>query len=141
MAKQYKVTSKVRAVNSVVGFMSKRGKGPASQLAVTGRTTGERRIVVVTPVRIEGTTYIVAPYGVVGWVRNIRANPNVTMSRGGATSRFTAAEVDKEEAGRVLALYYSDNARYVKDFMDIPGERTITDFTAVTDQYPVFKLS
>jgi len=141
MAKQYHVTSKVRAMNSVVLFMSKRGKGPASQLATTGRTSGERRVVVVTPVHMDETTYVVAPFGVVGWVLNIRTNPRVTLSRGGATSRFTATEVDKEEAGKVLARYYADNAKFVSDFMDVPGEHTITDFTAVVDQYPVFKLS
>jgi deazaflavin-dependent oxidoreductase (nitroreductase family) len=141
MAKQYHVTSKVRVMNSVVRFMSKRGKGPASQLAVTGRTSGERRVVVVTPVHIDDTTYIVAPYGAVAWVLNIRANPKVTLSRGGATFRFTAAEADKEEAGKVLARYYADNAKHVGTFMDIPGEHTIMDFTAVVDQYPVFKLS
>lgn len=141
MAKQYRVTSKVRVMNSVVRVMSKRGKGPASQLAVTGRTSGERRVVLVTPVHIDRTTYIVAPYGIVGWVLNIRSNPKVTLSRGGATSRFTATEVEKEEGGKVLARYYSENTRHVRDFMDVPGEHTITDFAAVVDRYPVFKLS
>jgi len=121
--------------------MSKRGKGPASQLAVTGRTSGERRVVLVTPVHIDGTTYIVAPYGLVNWVLNIRANPRVTLSRGGVTSRFTATEVEKEEGGKVLARYYADNAKHVRDFMDVPGEHTIMDFNAVVDRYPVFNLS
>lgn len=141
MTKQYRVTPRVRIENSIAGIRAKRGKGQASQLAVTGRKTRERRVVVVAPVNIDGTTYLVAPFGLVGWVLNIRANPKVTLSRGGATTRFTATAADKEEAGRVLARYYAENEKHVKDFMDIPGENTITDFTAAAHRYPVFKLT
>ncbi|NHZ71397.1 MAG: nitroreductase family deazaflavin-dependent oxidoreductase [Proteobacteria bacterium] len=140
MTKQYKVTTKVRFINSAMRFLSHRGKGPASELVVTGRSTGERRTVVVTPVVINDATYLVAPYGDVSWVLNIRANPKVTLSKGGATARYTAQEVDGEEGGKVLARYYAENAKYVADFMDIPGEHTITDFIAAAERYPVFRL-
>ncbi|MCL1594468.1 MAG: nitroreductase family deazaflavin-dependent oxidoreductase [Actinomycetia bacterium] len=140
MAKQYKVTAKVRFINSAMRFLSQRGKGPASELVVTGRTTGERRHVVVTPVTVNDVTYLVAPYGEVNWVLNIRANPKVTLSKGGATTRFTARQVDGDEGGKVLAMYYAENAKYVDEFMDIPGEHTITDFIAAAEKYPVFRL-
>ncbi len=140
MAKQYTVTAKVRFINSAMRFLAQRGKGPASELVVTGRTTGERRHVVVSPVTVNDVTYLVAPYGDVNWVLNIRANPKVTLSKGGATARYTAREVDGEEGGKVLARYYAENARYVDEFMDIPGDHTITDFIAAAERYPVFRL-
>lgn len=140
MAKRYEVTGKVKAVNSLARFLAKRGKGPASELIVEGRSSGERRTAMVTPVETNGMTYVVAPYGAVSWVLNLRANPEVGLARGGATPRFTATEVGANEAVPVLAEYYEQNAKYVAQFMDIPPEPTAEDLAAVADQYPVFRL-
>ncbi len=140
MAKRYKLGATRKLRNSVTRFMARRGKGPASELKVTGRSSGKRISVMVTPVVIDGTTFLVSPYGTVNWVHNIRVNPKVTLSRGDVTTRYTATEAGKEEAGRALVRYYAENKKYVADYMDIPGERTITDFTSVAGQYPVFRL-
>ncbi len=140
MAEQYKLGAKRKLVNKVIRFMARRGKGPATELKVTGRSSGERISVMVTPVVIDGTTFLVSPHGTVNWAHNIRINPKVTLSKGGATTRYIATEVGKEEAGAALVRYYAEYKKYVADYMDIPGEKTITDFTSVAGQYPVFRL-
>jgi deazaflavin-dependent oxidoreductase (nitroreductase family) len=139
MAKRYTVTTKVRLVNRFVSFLASREMGDSWVLTTTGRKSGQRRDVPVTPVEVDGHRYIVAPYGAVGWVKNIRANPHATLRRGSATVRISAVEVSGEEAGAVLARYYAENQKYVTDYMDIPGDGTITDFISVTDRYPVFR--
>jgi len=126
--------------NRVSAFMSKRGKGPAWKLTTTGRKSGERRDVMVTPVVVEDTQYLVAPYGSVSWVLNLRASDRATLARGSATSRVKAVEIDGEEAGRALARYYHENNKYVADFFDLAPNPTIIDFTRVADQYPVFRV-
>ena len=98
MAKQYKLGAKRKAVNALVRSLARRGKGPASEMTIVGRSSGKRRSVMVTPVHLDDVTYIVAPYGAVNWVHNIRVNPRITLSRGGATTRFNATEIG--ESGR-----------------------------------------
>ena len=140
MAKVYRLGLKRKIQNSLMRSMARRGKGPASELGVVGRSSGRRHSIVVCPTTVDGATYVVAPYGVVDWVHNVRNNPRVTLSRGGVTTRYSATEVRGEEAGRVLNRYYLENKKHVADYMDIPGEGTVMDFAAATDHCPVFRL-
>ena len=139
-AKQYKVGFRVRAVNRLMKQLVNRGKTGSWLLTTIGRKSGERRTVPVTPVEVGGERYIVAPYGAVAWVQNIRAEPKASISHGGASTLITAEEVTGGEAGRALAKYYRENEKYVGDYMDIPGDKTGTDFNSVTYLYPVFRV-
>jgi deazaflavin-dependent oxidoreductase (nitroreductase family) len=141
MAKRYVVNMKVRLVNKLVTFLVNRGKTDSWILATTGRVSGNRHEVPVTPVEVDGVKYLCAPYGRVGWVRNIEAQPQATMKHGGASIRFTAEPVEGEEAGRAFAKYYADNKKYIDPYVAIAGDKTITDFTAATRRYPVFKVA
>ena len=139
MAKEYRLGAVRKAINRMAAAMARRGKGSSWILSTTGRTSGERRDFVITPVTVDDTRYLVGPYGEVSWVKNVRANPKATLARGGATVRVTATEIDGDEAARALAKYYKENAKYVAPFMDIPGDKTITDFQSVQGNYPVFR--
>jgi len=103
MAKQYKVTRMHRAIIRTASVMARIGKGPSWELTVTGRQSGEPRTVPVTPVEMNGARYLVAPFGVVAWVHNIRAAGEASLRRGGSNDRITVVEVDAKEAGPVLA--------------------------------------
>ena len=140
MAKEYRLTRTRRFGIRIGTAMARRGRGANWVLSTVGASSGQRRDVLVTPVEVDDTRYLVAPYGERPWVRNLRANPKATLARGGASIRITAVEVDSEEAGRALAKYYTENKRYVGDYMDISGDKTITDFIAAADRYPVFRL-
>ncbi len=120
--------------------MARRNKGPAWELATTGRKSGERRKAMVTPVELDGTQFLVAPYGAVSWVLNLRASDRATLARGRTTSRVKAVEIHGEEAGRVLAKYYKLTEKHVADYFDLGSDPTITDFTRVADSHPVFRV-
>ena len=139
MAKDYRLTFGRKVANRFGALLARRGMGQNWILTTTGATSGERRDVVITPVEIEGRRYLVAPYGATAWVRNLRSHPRATLSHGGASIRIIATEVGDEEAGRALAKYYADNRKYVAEYMDVPGDKTITDFIAAADRYPVFR--
>jgi deazaflavin-dependent oxidoreductase (nitroreductase family) len=141
MAKEYKLGMSRRAINRLMSSLARRGIGQSWVLSTTGRTSGERRDFVITPVTYDGDRYLVAPYGDVSWVKNVRANPRATLSRGGVSLRITAVEVDGDEAAHALAKYYAENSKYVAEFVEIPGDHTITDFHAVAEKYPVFKAT
>jgi deazaflavin-dependent oxidoreductase (nitroreductase family) len=140
MAKKYELTARRKLVNRLVAIMARVDKGPAWQLTTTGRKTGERRHTMVTPVTLDDTDYLVAPYGPVSWVLNLRASDRATLVRGRATSRVKAVEVEGEEAGRALARYYHENEKYVAEFFDLAKHATIIDFTRVVEDHPVFRV-
>lgn len=139
MAKQYRVTRWVRTVNAAMSLLARRGKGPASELTVVGHRSGEPRTVPVTPIEVDGSRYLVAPYGAVGWVHNLRAAGEGTLARNGSSTRITVEECAADEAGKVLELYYVDLKRIVGPYFDVPDEPTTEDFTAVAADHPVFR--
>lgn len=140
MVKKYKLTTRRKLTNRIFAIMAKADKGPAWRLTTKGRKSGERRHTMVTPVTIDETDYLVAPYGPVNWVLNLRASDRATLVRGRATSRVKAVEVDGEEAGKALARYYHENKKYVAEFFDLAPHATIIDFTRVVENHPVFRV-
>ena len=80
MAKTYKAP---KTINAIVRFFNRLGVGRSQTLTTTGRVSGKARQVPVTPIDVDGDTYLVAPYGSVSWVRNARLDPKVTLSSGG----------------------------------------------------------
>ena len=80
------------------------GHGVAT-LTVPGRRTGEPRKVPVIPVDVEGSRFLVSPYGESDWVRNLRAAGKGELSRKGQTETFRATGVTAEERESVIARY------------------------------------
>jgi hypothetical protein len=63
-------------INRITSAVARLGVGRTQVMTTTGRKTGERRRVPVSPIVVEGVEYLVSPYGEVGWVHNVRARPN-----------------------------------------------------------------
>src|SRR6266487_1186603 len=75
MAKQYRVNAFVRLNNSITSSLLRLGVklGSFALLTVRGRKSGKP---IETPIAIfvqEGKSYLLTPYGIVNWVRNLRA--------------------------------------------------------------------
>jgi deazaflavin-dependent oxidoreductase (nitroreductase family) len=95
-------------------------------VTTTGRKTGKKRVRAMRAVRDGARVYAVSLLGDrADWVRNVRANPDVTVKLGGRTYRATARLIDDgEELRRAEELYYpiagwydyADYANYVWDF-------------------------
>ena len=79
MAKEYKPP---RLINGFVKLLNRAGVGRSVTLTTTGRKSGASHEVAVSPIEYEGGTYIVAPYGSVGWVLNARSNPAAALAAG-----------------------------------------------------------
>src|SRR5436190_13318982 len=86
MAKQYRVNAFARINNAMTSFLLRLGMNVWSfaLLTVRGRKSGKP---IETPIAIfvqEGKRYLITPYGVVNWVRNLRAaggEATITRSR------------------------------------------------------------
>ena len=140
MAKTYEVTGFRRLVNKAVSALARRGKGPASELTVTGRRSGTPQTVPVTPIKVDGERYLVAPYGAVGWVHNIRAAGTGSLSRGAVTEEITVEQCTAEDSGPILLQYHRDLERIVGPYFDVPEDPTSANFSAVAADHPVFKI-
>ena len=59
-------------------------------LTTTGRTSGQPREIEIWFIQRDGRFYVIAEYETSQWVRNVRANPQVSWRVGGETLRGTA---------------------------------------------------
>lgn len=139
VAKQYEVTAGVRRINRLMKWMSRRGLGGTVVLTTVGHTSGESRSVPVSPLGIDGEEDLVAPYGDVAWVQNVRANNRVTIRKGKAERSCTLSEVTGE-AGKVVAGYYARES-FARPFMDVPENPSIEDFDNAASRFPVFRVT
>jgi deazaflavin-dependent oxidoreductase (nitroreductase family) len=136
MVKQYEASQNV---NRLTSFMARRGWGRTEVLTTTGRKTGGKREVPVSPIELDGVEYLVSPYGEVGWVRNVRAHPEVTLRHGSDERRVSLEEVTGEEAAATVGAYY-DRETFPRPYMDVPDNPTIADFSAKAALFPVFRV-
>jgi deazaflavin-dependent oxidoreductase (nitroreductase family) len=79
--------------------------GTASLLTVRGRTSGQPHTVPALLVEQGGQRWLVAPYGVVQWVRNIRAAGRATLTRGRRSEAISVSELSAGEAAPILKQY------------------------------------
>lgn len=135
MAKDYRP---IPIANRVFIWMNRLGLGPSQTLTTTGRRSGEKRSVPVTPIDVDGAEYIVAPYGEVSWVHNARGNSSVTLRKGSSVREVELVDVTPDAAHVVKA--YWDKIPFVRSYMDVPGDPTLEDFEATTGRFPVFEV-
>ena len=105
-------------------------------LITKGRRTGADREVPLSPIRHDGVTYLVSPYGEVSWVHNVRAHPGATLRQGREVRQVILREVDQPE---VVKRYY-DRELVASRFMEVPGKGDVNDFASVSGRFPVFRV-
>jgi deazaflavin-dependent oxidoreductase (nitroreductase family) len=142
MVKTYRVGAAQRAVNAVYGRLTRWGLGSGLRhvLTVTGRRTGQPRSTPVDVMEVDGVRYLVAAYGEVNWVRNLRQTRKATLRRGRRVDEYDAAEVGTDEAVPVIRRYQRE----------VPVTRAYWEFDEHADDdlvrssaanHPVFRLT
>ena len=142
MARTYRLGPIRQAVNSLMTSLIRAGLGgPSNYLLTTvGRRTGRMRTTPVTVLENTDGRWLVSPYGNVGWVYNIRANPEITLQRGNRTETLQTEEVPPETAGPVLKQYL-DQARITAPYFDVRVKDPVPAFVQEARQHPVFRLN
>jgi deazaflavin-dependent oxidoreductase (nitroreductase family) len=141
MAKPYRLGPARRAANVLMRTMLQLGIGGKSTylLTTTGRRTSQKRTTPVILVETDAERWLVSPYGMVAWVLNVRAQPEVTLRRGRRTETLRAEEVGSEAAGLVLQRYVR-NVRVTAPFFDAKRDDPVERFVEEAPRDPVFKL-
>lgn len=154
MAKPYRITPVVRAHNAVMKALLRRGArmGSFTLLTVRGRTSGRP---IETPVALfeqGGERYLIASYGLVNWVRNLRAAAGAAaITRGRDTTDIRAVELDSAVAAVILQLSLRSGPPgipapifrvyrrfFVLPYLDVMPNAPLVDFEREAATHPVF---
>lgn len=125
----------LRAGVKVKGF----GRYPTYLLTVRGRKSGEPRTVPIVILEHNGKRYLASPYGLVNWVRNLRAAGEAVLTRGRRSETVNARELPPAEAALVLRADVRDGNPFARYF-GVTAESSLEDFQRATLSHPVFVL-
>jgi deazaflavin-dependent oxidoreductase (nitroreductase family) len=128
----------------MLGRMLRKGKGPDFMrlLTVTGRRSGEPRTTPVVPVQENDRIWLVAPFGEVDWVRNVRAAGRLELARGADHTTYEAHELGSHDAVPVLRTYLSmPSERFVRRDFEVTSSSSDEAIAAEALRHPVFALT
>jgi deazaflavin-dependent oxidoreductase (nitroreductase family) len=108
------------------------GVSNSETLTVTKRASKQPQKIPVVTVDVAGTKYLVSTRGESQWVKNVRANPDVTLTSRSGTTGYVASEISEQDRQPILTAYRQKAGRAVVGyFRQLPDE---------TD-HPVFRLT
>ena len=145
MAKINKAPMSVRAANVMTTTLLRAGvklKGagnyPMYLLTVRGRKSGQPRTVPIAIWEHNGKRYVGSVFGIVDWVRNLRAAGEAILTRGRRAETVNARELPKDEAALVLRADIKRNpfARY----FGVTADSSLEEFERAVLTHPVFVL-
>ena len=156
MAKQYRVSAFVRINNSIISSLLRLGVelGSFALLTIRGRKSGKP---IETPIAVfvqEGKSYLITPYGIVNWVRNLRAaGGEATITRSRRSEKIHAIELPPETAAPIfreavcsgppgipVVLIRVYRSFFVLPYLNITVDSSLEEFEREVLTHPVFLL-
>ncbi len=154
MAKPYRVNMFMRINNTMTTSSLRRGidMGSFSLLTVRGRKSGKP---IETPLAIfvqDQQRYLLAAYGVVNWVRNLRAaGGEATLTKMRHSEKIRAIELPKDTAALVFraalrsgppgvpaVIFRVYRALLVLPYLDVTENSSLEEFEREVLTHPVF---
>jgi deazaflavin-dependent oxidoreductase (nitroreductase family) len=130
-------TTLLRAGINLVGP----GGPPMYLLTVRGRKSGQPRTTPIVVIQQDGKRYLVAPFGVVDWVRNLRAAGEAVLTRGRRSEKVQARELFNDEAGLVLKRSLAGSIpSFLEKYFELTPIATLEDCERAAQRHPVFLL-
>lgn len=130
--------------NTVMGFLVGTVGLPlmgAEVLDVRGRKSGIARSVVVNPLEIDRTTYLMSARGESQWVKNLRVTGEGRLRRGKRNRPFRAHELTTdEEKLPFMRAYLQKWGWQVRSFMGVDKNSTDQEIRVILPKHPVFRI-
>ncbi|MCP4305730.1 MAG: nitroreductase family deazaflavin-dependent oxidoreductase [bacterium] len=141
MAKKYELGFVRKMINNMMTGRIAKGKAQDNMYLLTtlGRKSGLERTTPVTLLNRGGLRYLVAPYGEVGWVHNLRASGLAELSQGGSKEEIGVEELGVEAAAPVLKQYVQE-VKVVRSFFDADHDAPESEFVIEAATRPVFQI-
>jgi deazaflavin-dependent oxidoreductase (nitroreductase family) len=142
MAKTFQVNFATRMRDSLLMTLQRAGvnMGTMSLLTVRGRKSGQPHTVPVRLVEQDGQRWLVAPYGPVQWVRNLRVAGQATLTRGRRSEAISVTELPAGEAAPILKQYLIHVAD-VRPYFDVTRDSSHEAFELEAPRHPVFHIT
>jgi deazaflavin-dependent oxidoreductase (nitroreductase family) len=141
MPKTFRETRAHQMVNRFMRTLIRLGIAPQDKflLTVKGRKTGKLYSTPVTLVRRGDQYWLVAPYGIVNWVKNARAAGEVTLTRGKLSRTVPIIELGAEESAPVLQEYLKIEP-ITRPYFTVTPDAPLEAFIVEAPLHPVFKI-
>ena len=142
MAKTLRLTVSDRIGDALFMVLLRAGVkiGTMSLLTVRGRKSGQPHTVPVLLVERDGERFLVAPYGVVQWVRNIRVAGTATLTRGRHSETISVTELPAQDAAPILKQYLV-KATAARSYFEATINSPLEDFEREAIRHPVFQIT
>ena len=142
MAKTYHVPLFVRLGNVFTTRLLQAGLKPGTMalLTVRGRKSGLPRTTPVSLVAYDGQRWLLAAFGEVDWVRNLRAAGEASLKRGRDPEHIVVQELSAQEAAPVLKHILANAPGFLLKNFDVAPESPLEDFEREALNHPVFLL-
>jgi deazaflavin-dependent oxidoreductase (nitroreductase family) len=115
------------------------GKYPMYLLTVRGRKSGLPRTVPIAIWERNGKRYIGSVYGIVDWVRNLRAAGEAMLTRGRRSETVNVRELPQGEAALVLREDIKDGNPFARNY-GVSADSPLEEFERAVLTHPVFVL-
>jgi deazaflavin-dependent oxidoreductase (nitroreductase family) len=109
------------------------GISDTETLTVKRRGSGEPQKIPVLTVDVDGTKYLVSTRGESQWVKNMRANPQISIANKKGTTNYVAREIPVGERPPVIAVYKKKGGRVVEGYFEkLPDDADHPTFALTT---------
>ncbi len=115
------------------------GNYPMYLLTVRGRKSGQPRTVALAIIERNGKRYVGSPYGIVDWVRNLRAAGEAILTRGRRAETVNARELPKGEAALVLREEIKGGNPFGR-YYGVTADSSLEEFERAAVSHPLFVL-
>ena len=144
MAKKYQAPVFVRVSNILTVTLLRAGVKlvgprhyPMYLLTVRGRTSGLPRTVPIVIWEHNGKRYVGSVYGIVDWVRNLRAAKEAILTRGRRTKTVVVRELPQKESALVLREEIKSGNPFARSY-GVTADSSLEEFEHAVLTHPIF---
>lgn len=113
------------------------GHYPMYLLTVRGRKSGLPRTVPIVIWEHPGKRYVGSVYGIVDWVRNLRAAKEAILTRGRRSETVNVIELPRDEAALVLREDIKSGNPFARSY-GVTADSSLEEFERAVLTHPIF---
>lgn len=144
MRQPFHMSGRLRVVSAIIRALVRLGlpAGPSALLSVRGRASGNLYTIPIALVENGGARFLVAAFGEVNWVRNLRAAGQARLTRRRRAETIGVVELDAREAAPILKQFLRESRRvsFIKPYFRVTPESSLADFEQEALYHPVFRI-
>ncbi len=144
MRETFHMTRSMRIGSTMLTALLRAGLplGSLTLLSVRGRKSGKIYTTPVALVEQDGTSFLVAAFGEVSWVRNLRATGQAQLTRRRRTEAIGVVELETREAAPILKQFLTSYQMvpFIPPYFDVTSQSPLADFEREAVHHPVFRI-